>query len=123
MEHDGEGFHRDIEMPCCHPGHLPMSVPTPLYWRPTHIDLIVSVQPLLPEHSEASSENRHRETGIHRALNANVAVVRELPIKGWRIDVFSKGGSVSVLNEDPEELRGRLGEILLNILLHVDDER
>ena len=100
-----------------------MSVSTSLYQRPTHLDLIVSVEPLFPKHGEASSKKGHRETSIHRALNADVAGVREFPIKGRRIDVFSEGGGVGVLNEDAEELRRRLGEILLDILLDVDDER
>jgi hypothetical protein len=123
LEHDGESFHRDIEMPGCHPGHLPMSVSTSLYQRPAHLDLIVSVQPLLPKHREASGENRHRETGVHRTLDADVAPVREFPIEGWRVDVLSKRGGVGVLNEDAEELCGRFAEIFFNVLLDVDDER
>lgn len=100
-----------------------MSMSTSLYRRPTHLDLVISVEPLFSKHGEASSENRHRETSIHRALNADVAGVREFPNKRWRIDVFSEGSGVGVLNEDAEEFRGRLVEILLEILLDVDDER
>ena len=87
-----------------------------------HLDLIVLVEPLFSEHGKASSENRHRETSIHHTLNADVAGVQEFPIEWRRIDVFSEGGGVGVLNEDAEEFRGRLGEIFFDILLEVDDE-
>ena len=70
---------------------------------------------------DASSENRHRKAGIHRVLNTDVAVVQEFPIKRWRIDVFSKGGSSGVLNEDADEFCGRLGEIISDILFHVNE--
>jgi hypothetical protein len=123
LEHDGESLHRDIEMPDRHPGHLPMSVSTSLYQRPAHLDLVVSVQPLLPKHGEASGGNRHRETGIHRTLNADVALVREFPIEGWRINVLPKRGGVGVLDEDAEEFCGRFAEIFFDVLLDVDDER
>ena len=78
LEHDGEGFHLDVEMPCHHPGHLPMSMPTSLYQRPAHINSIVPVEPPIPEHDEASGENRHRKTSMHRALNADASGIREL---------------------------------------------
>jgi len=100
-----------------------MSMSTSLYQRPTHLDLIVSIEPLFPKHSEASSEKGHRETSIHRALNADVAGVRKFPIKGRRIDVFPEGGGIGVLNEDTEKFRGCFGEVLFDILLDVDDER
>lgn len=96
---------------------------TSLYQRPTHLDLVISIEPLFSKHGEASGENGHRETSIQGALDADVAGIREFPIKGRRIDVFSKGGGVGVLNENAEELRGRLAEILFDILLDIDDER
>ena len=34
-----------------------------------------------------------------------------------------EGSGISVLYEDTEEFRGRLGEIFLEILLKIDDER
>ena len=70
LEHDGEGFHRDA---------VPM--PTSLYQRPAHFDLTVPVELLFFKHGEASGENRYRELGIHRALDADVAGVREFPNK------------------------------------------
>jgi hypothetical protein len=122
LEHDGESFHRGIEMPGRHPGHLPVSMSASLCQRPAHLDLVVSVQPLLPKHGEASGENRHRETSVHRALDADVALVREFPIEGWRINVLPKRGGVGVLDEDPEESCGRFAEIFFDVLLDVDDE-
>ena len=81
------------------------------------------VEPLLSEHGEESSENRHRETSIHRALNADVAGARELPHERWGVDVFSEGGGVGVLDEDAEESCGCLCEIFFDILLEADGER
>lgn len=87
-----------------------------------HPDLVRIDPTTASRGGDAGSENRHREAGIHRVLNTDVAVVQEFPIKRWRIDVFSKGGSSGVLNEDADEFCGRLGEIVLDILLHVNDE-
>jgi hypothetical protein len=110
-------------MPCRHPSHLPVPVSGSLYQDPAHLGLIVSVEPPLPKRGEASSENRHCETSVHHVLDADVVPVREFPIEGWRVGVFSKRGGVGVLNEDAEEFRGRFAEIFFDVLLDVDDER
>jgi len=78
-------------------------MPTP-YQPPTRLDLIVSAQLLLPRHDETSSKNRDDEINMYRALNTDVAVVKEFLIERRRIDaLFSEGGGVNVLSEYAKE--------------------
>jgi len=78
---------------------------------PAHLDLIASVHPFLVKDCETSGEDRYREAGIHRTLNADVAVVGE-----------STCSPNAVLDEDTEEFCRSLAKIPLDISPDVDDE-
>lgn len=55
LEHDGEGFYRNVEIPCRQPGRLPMLMPTSLCKCPSHPDLIVPDEPLFSGYGEAEA--------------------------------------------------------------------
>ena len=59
LEHDGEQFYDDVEVPCGHPINLTLSVPVAINEGPVRINLGVTIEPLFSKHgSERREEGR-----------------------------------------------------------------
>ena len=56
LEHQGQTFHDKVEMPCGDPIYLALSISTAVDDRSTHLDLGVTVEPLLSQHGDERGE-------------------------------------------------------------------
>ena len=62
LEHEGQTFHDEVEMPGDHPVHLALTMPTAINNGPAHLHLGVTVEPLLAQHGDERGEEGSCQT-------------------------------------------------------------
>ena len=82
----------------------------------------VPVQPLLPQHCDERRQQRDQETCVHQARRDD-DLARWAPLNGRNVGgLAGNGGLVESEKDGPEERRGLLVGIGLEIRVDVDDK-
>ena len=91
-----------VKIPSDDAVEFPLSILIALDGRASHVDRGISVQPLLPEHSEEGGEDGSGEAGVQHCLHLYNHDGRTGPL--WeRRDVATKGGAVYFVDQDAKK--------------------
>ena len=120
MEHQRQTLHDELEPPSSHPVCLALSIATAIDERSTHIDLEVTVEPLLAQHGDERCEEGSSQTRIEDGLDVGKLRVRACP---WRITAgLRRRVHAGGVGRHPKEIVAQLGVIGLKLGLDGDDE-
>ena len=108
-------------MPGDHPVHLTLSVSTAINYRPTHLRLGVTVEPLLTQHGDKRSEKGGSQTGIKDGFNVDDSRIGAIPLRQNGVEVGWGVAERDVGDNGKHGVAG-LGEIRLELALDIDNE-
>ena len=108
-------------MPGDHSVHLSLSIPTAVNNRSAHLDLGVTVEPLLAQHAYKRGEEGSGQTRVKNGLDANDGGIGAAPFGksgiGTTWDIPKRG-----TGDDPEESMVHSLVIRLELALHIENE-
>ena len=125
LEHHGQAFHDEVEMPGVHSVHLALSISAAVDDRSTHLRLRITFEPLFAQHRDKRGEKGSGQTGVKCGSDADSVGTRTSPWRGsdgrTSCDMPAKRG-VGVVGYNLEEAVAQLCVIRLEIGLNGDDE-
>ena len=122
LEHEGQAFHNEVEVPGVHSVHLALSIPTAVNDRSTLLHLRIAVEPLFTQHRDERGEKGSGQTCVKDGLDTDDIGVRAAPLtEGCNGTSLGMRG-VGVVGYNLEEAVAQLRVIRLKIGLNCDDE-
>ena len=125
LEHHGQAFHDEVEMPHLHSVHLALSISTAVDDRSAHLHLGITFEPLLTQHREERGEKGSGQTGVKYGSDADSVGTRTSPLKGGgsgtSCDMPTERG-VGVVGYNLEKAVAQLRVIRLEIGLNSDNK-
>ena len=121
MEHEGQTFHDEVEVPGEHSVHLALSMPTAIDNRSTHLDLCITIEPLLAQHGDERGEEGSGQTRVKDGLNVNNGRIGAIPFRELGI-VTSWDIPKRDTSRDLEEFVTKFLVIRFELCLNVNDE-
>ena len=122
LEHERQTFHDEIEAPGDHSVHLALSMLTAVDNGSTHLNLSVTVEPLLAQHGDERGEKGSGQARIKNGLDVDDGGIGAIPLRESGIvaswDVPKRG-----TGDNLEELVAHFLEIRFEFVLDIDNER
>jgi len=81
LKHERQAFHNEVEVPCDYSFHLALPMPTAIDNGSAHLDLSVTIEPLLAQHGDERGEEGSGQAEVEDGLDVDDSGIGASPLR------------------------------------------